>query len=135
MHRITIQTTDADYNATFYPTQWNQMLVNGGTPIIKVSSDGSLQFNKAFKGIEYSFARMADTLSHGAEVRTAENGAAYTDVGIKEWLINTIAGGEQNMFLKLKVNGKPVYYNNPKNPQQLEVVKDKIVEMFNMLGI
>ena len=135
MHRITIQTTDADYNATFYPTQWNQMLVNGGTPIIKVSYDGSLQFNKAFKGIEYSFERISDTFSHGAQVKTAENNASYNDVGIKEWLINTLVGGEQNMFLRLKINGKYAYYNNPKNPEQLEVVKDKIVEMLNMLGI
>lgn len=135
LHRITIQTTDADYNATFYPTQWNQMLVNGGTPIIKVSSNGTLQFNKDIKGIENSFAKMADVLTHGSQIRHAENGAAYNDVGVKEWLVNAVVGGEQDVYLKLKVNGKPVYYNNPRNSEQLEVVKDKIVEMFNMLGI
>jgi len=135
LHRITIQTTDADYNATFYPTQWNQMLVNGGTPIIKVSSNGTLQFNKDIKGIENSFAKMVDVLTHGSQIRHAENGASYNDVGIKEWLVNAVVGGEQDVYLKLKVNGKPAYYNNPRNSEQLEVVKDKIVEMFNMLGI
>lgn len=135
MHRITIQTTDADYNATFYPTQWNQMLINGGTPIIKVSSTGALEFNRALKGAEQSFAKMSDVFSHGTQVRTAENGAAYNDAGIKEWLVNAVTGGEQNVFLKLRVNGKVIYYNNPKNSEQLEVVKDKIVEMLNLVGI
>lgn len=135
MYRITIQTTDADYNATFYPTQWNQMLVNGGTPILKVSSDGSLQFNKNIAGVENTFSKIADVLSHPSSIKVAENGASYNDVGIKEWLVNTSVGGEQNMFLKLKVGGKLVYYNNPMNPEQLEVVKDKIVEIFNVLGI
>ena len=135
MYRITIQTTDADYNATFYPTQWNQMLVNGGTPILKVLSDGSLQFNKNIPGIENTFSKIADVLSHPSSIKVAENGASYNDVGIKEWLVNASVGGEQNMFLKLKVGGKPVYYNNPMNPEQLEVVKDKIVEIFNVLGI
>ena len=135
MHRIIIQTTDADYNATFYPTQWNQMLVNGGTPIVKVSSNGSLQFNPAIKGAENSFARIADILSHGSEMRKAENNALYNDVGIKEWLINAITGGENNVYLKLRVNGKYSYYDNPKNPEQLEVVKDKIVDILNTLGI
>jgi len=117
MHRIIIQTTDADYNATFYPTQWNQMLVNGGTPIVKVSSNGSLQFNPAIKGAENSFARIADILSHASETRKAENNAVYNDVGIKEWLINALTDGENNVYLKLRVNGKYSYYDNPKNPE------------------
>jgi len=70
------------------------MLVNGGTPLIKISSDGSLQFNRAHKGVEQSFANMANLLSHGSTIKTAENGASYNDVGIKEWLINAVVGGE-----------------------------------------
>jgi len=73
--------------------------------------------------------------SHGAQIKTAENGSSYTDVGIKEWLSNAVVGGEFNKYLKLKINGKSAYYNNPKNPEQLEVVKDKIVQALNMIGI
>lgn len=135
LQRINIQTTDADYNATFYPTQWNQMLVNGGTPVIKVSQDGSLRFNPAIKGVEFTFQKISELFSHGAQIKTAENGSSYTDVGIKEWLSNAVAGGEFNKYLKLKINGKSAYYNNPKNPEQLEVVKDKIVQALNMIGI
>jgi hypothetical protein len=36
MYSITIQPSDTDYNARFYPREWNQMLVNGGTLIFKL---------------------------------------------------------------------------------------------------
>lgn len=133
---IIIQTTDADYNAKFYPTQWNQMLVNGGTQIIKMSPTGKLEFNKYLRGSETVFDRIADAFSHSPSYRRAENGSVYTDVGIAQWLNNAIVENPiEGFYLKLKVNGQYRYFNNPNDKEQLEVVKDKIVEMLNLLGI
>ena len=70
-YTIIIQPSGMDYNASFYPTQWNEMLVNGGTPILKIAADGSLYFNAS----PDIFKRIADIFDHAATIKTAENGA------------------------------------------------------------
>lgn len=135
-HSIKIQTTDADYNATFYPNQWNNILVYGGTPILKISKTGTLEFNSRLKNSQLIFGAIAKMFSHVPKDRQAENGYTYKDVGIKEWLENIDSlDPDKTYFLRLKVGQKVGYYNNPKDPSQIEVVKDKIVEALNMLGI
>lgn len=135
LYTITIQPCDMEYNAKFYPTEWNQMLVNGGTPIIKIAEDGSLQFNKNLAGSQFAFQKIGQLFDHQPKLQKAENGAVYNDVGIKQWLSNAFLDQPQNVYLRLKVNGQNAYYNDPKDPGQLEVVKDKIVEALNLLGI
>jgi len=67
-YKIIIQPSDTDYNASFYPTQWNQMLVNGGTPIIKIAKDGSLQFNPRIKNSNLAFDRMSKLFDHSVSL-------------------------------------------------------------------
>lgn len=135
VYTIVIQPSDMEYNARLYPIQWNQMLVNGGTKIIKISPTGTLEFNKDFRGSQFAFDRMHDLFDHDARTEKAENGASYSDVGIKQWLSNITALNPQKVHLKLRVNGHTYYYNNPNDASQLEVVKDKIVEALNLVGI
>ena len=135
MYSITIQPSDTDYNARFYPKEWNQMLVNGGTLIFKLQKDGSLQFNPQFRGAENAFNAIRELFSHNATLKRAENGATYYDVGIKEWLENYQSADPRQYYLRLKVNGTYGYFNNPKDPGQLEIVKDKITEALNLIGI
>ena len=135
VYNITIQSTDTDYNAHFYPNMWNQMLVNGATPILKVDRYGRVVFNPKQKGSETSFLRLASMFDHYPTVLKAENGSAYTDVGIKQWLENAVSENPKPVYLKLKVNGQYAYYNDPTDPSQLEVVKDKIIESLNSIGI
>ena len=111
------------------------MLVNGGTPILKLSQDGTLEFSKSIKNASSAFARISRLFTHPAEIVTAENGSKYYDVGIKQWLDNAFVANPQPFYLKLNVNGSWGYYSNPNDPAQLEVVKDKIVEALNTLGI
>lgn len=133
-YTLTIQPTDSAYNANFYPRQWNQMLVGGGTSIIKISEDGSIIFNPENPNYSQIFARIKRMFTHAPEIKIAPNNAKYTDVGIKEWINNAIVGGNP-MYLKLIVNGKPSYYDDPKNTDQIYTVKTKIVEALNMIGI
>lgn len=135
MYTITIQPSDTEYNAKFYPELWNQMLVNGGTPIIEIASDGSLQFNSRIKGASSAFEQAAKMFDHGSELAKAENGAVYNDVGIKQWLNNALIDSPKPLYLKIKYNGQYYYCNNPKDEGQTEIVKEKIVEVLNMLGI
>lgn len=72
---------------------------------------------------------------HGSELAKAENGAVYNDVGIKQWLNNATLNEPKSVYLRVKYNGRYYYCNNPKDAGQLEVVKEKIVEVLNMLGI
>lgn len=134
-YTIKIIESGTEYNAGLYPKQWGQMLVNGGSPILHIGEDGTLQFNKNIKGSEFAFDKIAYLFSHAVENKQAENGAVYQDVGIKQWLDNYFSADPKQVYLKLKVNKSFSYYSNPNDPDQLEVVKDKIVQMLNMLGI
>ena len=134
-YTITIQPSDTEYNAKFYPELWNQMLVNGGTPIVKIAANGTLQFNPNLKGASTAFEQASRMFDHGSELAKAENGAVYNDVGIKQWLNNATLNEPKPVYLKVKYNGRYYYCNNPKDAGQLEVVKEKIVEVLNMLGI
>lgn len=135
VYNITIQGTDTDYNAHFYPNMWNQILVSGATPVLKIDRYGRIVFNPKAKGSEQAFQRLADMLDHYPTILRAENGATYTDAGIKQWLENALSEEPKQVYLRLKVDGQYSYYNDPKDPQQLEVVKDKIIESLNSIGI
>ena len=130
-YTIIIQPSGMDYNAKFYPTQWNEMLVNGGTPILKIAADGSLYFNTSPDILK----RIADMFDHTAAIKTAENGASYNDVGIKQWINNAYTTNPKQVYLRLNVGGKWGYYNDPKDSTQLDVVKDKIIQALNLVGI
>jgi hypothetical protein len=39
-YTITMQTSDADYNAREYPIQWSQVLAKGGSEVLKVNENG-----------------------------------------------------------------------------------------------
>lgn len=130
-YTIIIQPSGMEYNAKFYPSQWNNMLVNGGTPIIKIDSTGALYFSAS----PDIFKRIADIFDHLPQQKTAENGAVYTDVGIKQLLNNAFLNEPKNIYLRMNVNGKWGYYNNPNDPGQLQVIKDKIIQALNLVGI
>lgn len=130
-YTIIIQPSGMDYNASFYPTQWNEMLVNGGTPILKIAADGSLYFNTS----PDIFKRIADIFDHAATIKTAENGAQYNDVGIKQWLNNAFIKDKKQLYLRLNVGGKWGYYTDPNDSAQLDVVKDKIIQALNLVGV
>lgn len=130
-YTIIIQPSGMEYNARLYSKQWNEMLVNGSTPILKIAADGSLYFSAS----PDIFKRIADIFDHFPQIKTAENGAQYNDVGIKQWLINAFTAKPKDLYLRLSVNGAWGYYNNPRDPGQLSVVKDKMIQALNVLGI
>ena len=134
-YTITIQSTDMEYNAKFYPTLWNGMLVNGGTKLLKRNQDGSLSFNPEMKGAKFAFEHIGNTISHNPQIKIAENNAKYSDVGMRQWIANATLANPQQVYLKVKLNGKTFYLDNPRDYGQISIVKQKFVEMLNLLGI
>lgn len=134
-YTIVMQSTDTEYNAHFYPTMWNQMLVNGGTIAVKISKTGKRIYNPNIKGSEYIFGEIANLFDLAPKTVTTQSGQ-YRIVGIRQWLNNALTSTPQNDFyLPIKVNGQLQFYNNPVDPSQFEIVKDKIIQALNMIGI
>ena len=84
-----------EYNAKFYPTLWNGMLVNGGTKLLKRNQDGSLSFNPEMKGAKFAFEHIGNTISHNPQIKIAENNAKYSDVGMRQWIANATLANPQ----------------------------------------
>ena len=147
-YTLNLQTTDTDYNARFYPMQWNQMLVGGGTNILKINKNGKVEFNPNIKNSEYIFSKIL-SLFTGSQTYKDYKGNTYYSVGIKELLSDQVMKSAKNVyFFSTKIldtenstAGKHVYKtvqitnDNINDPSSASILKQKIVESLQWLGI
>jgi len=120
LYNIILERTDSDYNAKEYTRQWSQNLSKGGTEILKINSRGRLVFNPKIPNVSSQFRAIASLFG---QIKTA----------LSDLNINT-----ENRFIKVKMlqDGKlKIATADPKIPYQFEIVKDKIVQALNYVGI
>ena len=139
-YNILLETSDADYNAKFYPSQWSQVLSKGGTDVLKVDKYGRLVFNPKNKYASQLFTRIGKFFDSSQKV-----GDKF-EVGLKQILSDYGLQENSGYQMTVKVidhensNGetlvrKSYTITNPKDQVQCNILKDKIVEALNSVGI
>lgn len=140
VYNIYLQTSDADYNAKFYPMQWSQILAKGGTEILKTDNYGRIIFNPNNKYASQMFSKV------GKFFNKSEKKDNITEVGLKQMLSSYALEGGKGYQMTVKVIDtenstqdaivrKDYVITNLKDQQQCNIIKDKIVEALNLVGI
>ena len=139
-YTIVLETSDSEYNAKFYPMQWGQVLAKGGTEILKVDQFGRLVFNPKNKYASQLFSRIGDFFDSITKIGDIH------EVGLKQMLSSAAfaEGSTYRMTVKVvdpeKSTGdvvvrKSIQLTDLRIPEQCNIVKDKIVEALNAVGI
>lgn len=134
-YTLVIQNTDADYNADMYTRRWGTILATGATPIIKLDEKGALIFNPKSSTASTEFQRIHDVF----DSEKAESGEIV--VGIKQLVYNVWQGNPRSVVFKAKVlNPETGKYEtkritNLNDPGDLQIIKDKIVDVLNYIGV
>lgn len=145
-YSIQMQSTDTDYNAKHYPLQWGSMLANGGTPLIKIDATGKRIINPKSPKYAYQFKAIHDLFDSSKDAGKSDNGVTIRIEGLKQWLQNATSESSIISYFPIKQldkaklrEGKTVYktkyLTDPKNPGILQLVKDRIVQALNTVGI
>lgn len=139
-YNIVLETSDADYNAKFYPLEWSQILAKGGTDILKTDKFGRIVFNPNNKYAAQMFSRIAkffDSMN-----KSGDN----LEVGLKQMLSTQGLDGSGKYKMTVRVVDvenstddhiarKEIVITDLKNNAQCSIIKDKIVEALNNVGI
>ena len=157
LYTISMQTSDADYNAREYPIQWSQILAKGGSEVLKVNKDGQLVFNPKNPEAAIAFKKIAVLF----DTKRESKDGSILYVGLKQMLSDTptekpkqmliwdIFGTEPYEFAEYSginlenslANRKIVRnYTTSKitdlnDPKQLAKVKEAICEALSAIGI
>lgn len=138
--RLSLETSDAQYNARYYPLQWSQVLSKGGTQILKVNENGQLVFNPNQPAAAQMFYRISKLFSY------EQKNGDKTIAGLKQMLSEigmqknsgyymTVNVVDEEKTTADKIAYKKVTIDNLSDNVQLQIIKDKIVEALNYIGI
>lgn len=147
MFTIDMQTTDSAYNAQNISLQWSQMLANGGTPVIKISSTSKRVLNPDKPGIANTFLRVHNLLDNkeDAGTETINNRVVRKQiVGIRQWLDPSNHTARLKSVIRYRAtqtdadgNKKAVWreLDNPESATQLDIAKNLMISALNYIGI
>lgn len=131
LYDLVIQRSDADYNARVFPIQWSQALAKGGSETLKVDKYGNVVFNPNnaeavhnFRAIAKLFEQLKDAVS------SVNNGKGF--VGMPSLYEYEDSMGNKNREVAW-IEGR--YTEDLTDPRGCTIVKNLIVEGFNMIGI
>lgn len=142
-YTLKLQNSDSDYVASYYPSQWSQALAYGATDILKINKYGQLELNPKLQNSSYIFGAIGAMFDKES---TIANKNGWYNVGIKQLLSNSTVANPKQVYLNVKVLDKenststnPVFkvvsITDPTNQEQLNILKDKIVQSLNYIGI
>lgn len=134
VYNITLQRSDADYNARVFPTQWSQVLAKGGSDVLKVDKTGRIMINPNNKAAADTFMKIA-VLFNDLQNATSSVNNGVGNIVIPQFNPQYNYDDEYGNTTIEDVQFEEEVLTDISDPKQCEKAKAAIVNCLNQIGI